>query len=186
MGVLRIQFVEFIWKFTGKWYVFDTYQIHVKALINLWNIIIWMEMDKSKVSVQFLLIFRQSGDVLFFLCTRRLRGYTATMPFKKMAVFFYHINILSSSVVVFFSNLKIFWFFLQKNLIKVKRTFSRNNIIWYAFYNKFATIWWQKNQIHYLDIVPGQLASKRKKTDRFEWMIFLPDYKYGRKVISYI
>ena len=39
-----------------------------------------MKMEKSKVSIQFLLIFRQSGDVLFFLYARRLRGYTATLP----------------------------------------------------------------------------------------------------------
>ena len=39
-----------------------------------------MEMEKSKVLIQFLLIFRQSGDVLFFLYARRLRGYTATLP----------------------------------------------------------------------------------------------------------
>ena len=37
-----------------------------------------MEIEKSKVLIQFVLIFRQSGDVLFFLCARRLRGYTAT------------------------------------------------------------------------------------------------------------
>ena len=37
-----------------------------------------MEIEKSKVLTQFLLIFRQSGDVLFFLYARRLRGYTAT------------------------------------------------------------------------------------------------------------
>ena len=37
-------------------------------------------MEKSKVSILFLLIFRQPGDVLFFLCVRRLRGYTATLP----------------------------------------------------------------------------------------------------------
>ena len=37
-----------------------------------------MEMEKSKVLIQFLLIFRQSGDVLFFLYARRLRGYTET------------------------------------------------------------------------------------------------------------
>ena len=36
-------------------------------------------MEKSKVLIQFLLIFRQSGDVLFFLYARRLRGYTATI-----------------------------------------------------------------------------------------------------------
>ena len=37
-----------------------------------------MEIEKSKVLIQFLLYFRQSGDVLFFLNVRRLRGYTAT------------------------------------------------------------------------------------------------------------
>ena len=37
-----------------------------------------MEIEKSKVSIQFVLIFRQSGDVLFFLYARRFRGYTAT------------------------------------------------------------------------------------------------------------
>ena len=37
-----------------------------------------MEMEKCKVSIQFLLTFRQSGDVLFFLYARRLRGCTAT------------------------------------------------------------------------------------------------------------
>ena len=38
-----------------------------------------MEMEKSKVLIQFLAIFRQFGDVLFFLYARRLRGYTATV-----------------------------------------------------------------------------------------------------------
>ena len=38
-----------------------------------------MEIEKSKVLIQFLLNFRQSGDVLFFLNVRRLRGYTATV-----------------------------------------------------------------------------------------------------------
>ena len=38
----------------------------------------WMEIEKSKVLIKFLLNFRQSGDVLFFLNVRRLRGYTAT------------------------------------------------------------------------------------------------------------
>ena len=33
-----------------------------------------------KFSIPFLLIFRQSGDVLFFHYARRLRGYTATLP----------------------------------------------------------------------------------------------------------
>ena len=37
-----------------------------------------MEMEKVEVLIPFLLIFRQSGDVLFFLYARRLRGYTAT------------------------------------------------------------------------------------------------------------
>ena len=40
-----------------------------------------MEMEKSEVLIQSLLIFRQFGDVLFFLYARRLREYTATLPF---------------------------------------------------------------------------------------------------------
>ena len=39
-----------------------------------------MEIEKFKVLIQFLSVFRQSGDVLFFLYGRRLRGYTATLP----------------------------------------------------------------------------------------------------------
>ena len=42
------------------------------------NSIIWMEMEKSKVLIQFLLFFRQFWDVLFFPYARGLRGYTAT------------------------------------------------------------------------------------------------------------
>ena len=52
------------------------------------NIIIWMEMEKSKVSIQFLLIFRQSGDVLF-LYARRLGRYTATETFAGHFCFFF-------------------------------------------------------------------------------------------------
>ena len=37
-----------------------------------------MEIEKSIVLIQFLLILRRSGDVLFLLYARRLRGYTAT------------------------------------------------------------------------------------------------------------
>ena len=43
-----------------------------------------MEIEKSKVLIQFLRIFRQSGDVLFFLYARRLRGYTATSAISKV------------------------------------------------------------------------------------------------------
>ena len=38
-----------------------------------------MEIEKSEVLIQFLLIFRRSEDDLFFLYGRRLRGYTATV-----------------------------------------------------------------------------------------------------------
>ena len=38
-----------------------------------------MEMEKSKVLIQFLVISGQFGDVLFFLYARRFRGYTATL-----------------------------------------------------------------------------------------------------------
>ena len=60
------------------------YQLHVKSMIYYCNIVILMEIEKSKVSIQFLLIFRQSGDVLLFLFARRLRGYTATGFYKIM------------------------------------------------------------------------------------------------------
>ena len=49
-----------------------------------------MEMEKSKVLIQFLLFFRQFGDVFFFLCARRLRGYTATV-----GTFFDHLAVLA-------------------------------------------------------------------------------------------
>ena len=39
-------------------------------------------------------------------------------------------------------------------------------------------------QIQNLGILPGLLASKRKKTHRFDWMIFLPYYKYGRIIVK--
>ena len=48
-----------------------------------------MEIEKSKVLIQFFLIFRQSGDLLFFLHTRRFRGYTATV-FKNFSKDFSH------------------------------------------------------------------------------------------------
>ena len=38
-----------------------------------------MEKEKSKVLIQFFLLLRESGDVLFFLYARRLRDYTATV-----------------------------------------------------------------------------------------------------------
>ena len=42
-----------------------------------------MAMEKSKVLIQFLVFFRQCGDVLSFLYARRLRGYTATKCLEK-------------------------------------------------------------------------------------------------------
>ena len=57
-------------------------------------------MEKSEVLIQFLLIFRQFGDVLFFLYARRLRGYTATgsyLPTKTDLIFkFISVDFLES------------------------------------------------------------------------------------------
>ena len=78
-GMLCIKYVEFVWKYTGEWHVFDTYQLHVKAMIYYCDINIWMEIEKSKILIQFLLIFGQPGYLLFFLYARRLRGSTATL-----------------------------------------------------------------------------------------------------------
>ena len=61
-----------------------------------------MELEKSKVSIQCLGIFRQSGDVLFFLYARRLRGYTATLAagvFKLLLIY-----ILKGTVRVVFGH----------------------------------------------------------------------------------
>ena len=41
-------------------------------------------MEKSKILIQFFVIFRQFGDVLSFLYARRLRGYTATAVLLKL------------------------------------------------------------------------------------------------------
>ena len=46
-------------------------------------------MEKSKVLILFLVIFRQFGDVLSFLYARRVRGYTATIP---MNIFYFIMN----------------------------------------------------------------------------------------------
>ena len=46
-----------------------------------------MEIEKSEVLMQFLLIFRRSGDVLFFLYARRLRGYTGTLYSPSLSIF---------------------------------------------------------------------------------------------------
>ena len=46
-----------------------------------------MEIEKSEVLIQFLLIFRRSGDVLFFLYARRLRGYTGTLYSPSLSIF---------------------------------------------------------------------------------------------------
>ena len=62
--------------------MFDTYQLHVEVLIYDCNIVIEMEIEKSKLLIQSLLIFRQSGGVLLFLYARRPRSYTATVTKK--------------------------------------------------------------------------------------------------------
>ena len=59
--------------------MFDTYPLHVKAMKILLQDYYMNGKGKSKVLIKFLLNFRQSGDVLFFLNVRRLRGYTATI-----------------------------------------------------------------------------------------------------------
>ena len=48
-----MQYVECIWKFTGEWYVFDRYQLLVKALKNECNNNISMEIEKSKFRYSF-------------------------------------------------------------------------------------------------------------------------------------
>ena len=122
-GMLRIKYVEFVWKYTGEWYVFDTYQLHVKAMKYYCNIIIWMEMENSKVLLQFLVIFRQFGDVLSFLYARRLRGYTATgTMMKNSSVYFVRLVILSIEKRLTKDRFSDHWNEIVNNLISKKST----------------------------------------------------------------
>ena len=57
-------------------------------------------MEKSKVSIQFLLTFRQSGDVLLFLYACRLRGYTATTIFTLDVPQFDYMNFLFGALML--------------------------------------------------------------------------------------
>ena len=64
-----------------------------------------MEMENSKVSTQFFLIYRQSGDVLFCFYARRFRGYTATLALLcertfPWLIFFSVLDALCSSTIV--------------------------------------------------------------------------------------
>ena len=80
-----------------------------------------MEIEKSKVLIQFLLIFRRSGDVLFFVYARRLRGYTATAAMDlKLLLLEYFQNSLEPlrksevemrCLVMAFQLLSVFWYF---------------------------------------------------------------------------
>ena len=63
-----------------------------------------MEMEKSKVLIQFLVIFWQSGKVLFFLCARRLREYTATIGLSELHSKF----CLHSMSSITFNHMKIY------------------------------------------------------------------------------
>ena len=54
-----------------------------------------MAMEKSKVLIQFLVIFRQFGDVLSFLYARRLRGYTATAGLSNYVIKYRRFRIFS-------------------------------------------------------------------------------------------
>ena len=64
-----------------------------------------MEIGKPKVSIQLLLFFRQSGDVLFFLYGHRFRGYTEPLL------------IMISTIVLFCTFLaSIYTFSLEVNI----------------------------------------------------------------------
>ena len=73
-----------------------------------------MEIEKSKVLIQFILIFRHSGDVLFFLYARRLRGYTATVAFFILNTFYRNASLTNSSVEMLFTLNENLSFFMQE------------------------------------------------------------------------
>ena len=65
---------------------------------------------------------------------------TKLLPFEmKIDCLNLYISIYLQQILIFFPNLKFFWF-LQKTLHSGrKKTFLWNNIIWHAFYSIFAT-----------------------------------------------
>ena len=77
-----------------------------------------MEIEKSKVLIQFLSIFRQSEDVLFFLHARRLRGYTAT---DSLLTKTFHAGCSGSSMVpgLVSGFLTVFSLILPEHLVRV-------------------------------------------------------------------
>ena len=81
---------------------------------------------KSKVLIKFLLNFRQSGDVLFFLNVRRLRGYTATDMY----------SLSESSSIKFMANFII----TEVRKLKVGQLSLRNKIFQLKTKKKFNCV----------------------------------------------
>ena len=133
--------MKIYWGVVRVWYVSTTCKS---------NIVMWMEIEKSKVLIQFLLIFRQSGDVLFFLYARRLRGYTATivLNFFSGVVFFLllqpvvlelELNFLSRNFLFFTSYWSSLSFFFSREFLA-----SLSNLFWAFNPDNFQ---WSSNEI---------------------------------------
>ena len=84
-------------------------------------------MEKSKVLIQFLVIFRQFGDVLSFLYARRLRGYTATV-----LIYFLQLGRKSSkksSGILHINTVAVFReyvVYIQSQALRVEERFGEN------------------------------------------------------------
>ena len=89
---------------------------------------------------------------------------TANLPFLPILI----------TQVFFRKNPPFFYFFSKKS-------YSFSRILRHTCYNWVL----KKFQVHYCPPVylHRQLASKPWKTHRVEWMIFLPCYKFGRKIL---
>ena len=101
----------------------------------------WMEIEKSKVLIKFLLNFGQSGDVLFFLNVRRLRGYTAT------EAWFLQLGLYSYTHWYILCNLwqKLGWSCLFWGLIDVD--FVTKELIRVKVFRKITKKWEEKNSM---------------------------------------
>ena len=87
-------------------------------------------MEKSKVSIQFLLVFMQSGDVLFFLYARRLRGYTATLPLFCEGTFPWLIFFSVFDALCSPSRMSFDWLCLRRKKSEKKRPFVLPQLSW--------------------------------------------------------
>ena len=137
-----------------------------------------MEIEQSIFLIQFLLIFRRSGDVLFFLYARRLRGYTPTDTTTSMSpVNWVSVRTLEDvGLRILQKNLSYWpavairktWRQLHQGKLRLQRIIQSNNgnITEEKDYNdQMGTV-----LKAYLTVVPTQLATHVRSWEEVAWL----------------